>query len=707
MTALLALLSCLLFGLLITQLYEYIQLKRLVLNLAARLEQQNELLTRLAAAAERPAELLAQPQADRPEAGPADDEEEEPEPAREPGPPEVVETRGTEEAEEAKPPAPPLWPSPAPGPARRRFGAAEIWPTLAALLVLALGAGFLIWFSLTLGPFPPTLRLGALFLAGLTGLILGLLCWEKRPRLGLAAEGSGLWLMGLALAGATRFPGLLALGPGRAALAALGLFGAILALKQNSSRLTLLMPPAFFGLWAAMSPHWAGFTPAAAGAGLFYLALNLAVGRSDLAARRLVPYLALASLNLALVSRLFAAPLMAPLENLSPWAGLSLAWTLESVFLFRRGHWRLGALSLGLAAACAPLIPDLFSGALVSQFFMSAAALGGGLLYAASRTDRSKTALILLGLGAWLAGSLASVWGAVTAFAESSFILNWLLAAWSIFSLGLWLAGRAAPHLLTKRHPGSPPLLVLAQALSLIPALILALGFLRPLLGAGENPGEFNPAAWALWGLAQGLGLAQARRLTPVAAWSNAFLLALALALSQAATVLSHPAFGQDLVRLAGLLCALAFFVRPPRLALFQELSLCRAAGLILSCLALWKGLVLALDPANRPGFFGFLPVFNLTDLLQAATFWLPLAFLRRLTASERSLGLLQGILFFLWLNLVLARAVHHLAGVPYQMEALLASKHFLIVCAGVWGALGLGAWLADRRRKPTGPGDH
>ena len=699
MTALLALLSCLLLGLLITQLYEYIQLKRLVLKLAARLEQHNELLARLAAGPERPAEAPAKLQAgcleaanpeiiseaaafieaDRPEA-------------------ELPEARKADQ--EAERPAPPLSPRPAAAvPAWRRFGAEEFWPTFAALLVLASGAGFLVWFSLTLGRFPPALRLGSLFLAGLISLTLGLLCWKKRPKLGLAAEGCGLWFMGLALAGATRL--ILPLGQGQAALAALGLFGAVLALRQNSSRLTLLIPPAFFGLWAAMNPHWADLSPAAAGVGLFYLALTLAAQKSDLSARRPLPTLALASLNLALASHLLGSPF----ESFSTWTVLSLAWTLQSVFLFQGGHWRLGSLGLVLAALAAPLIPDLFSGAPVSQFFLAAAALGGALIHAASRPGRpySKDVLVMSGLGAWLSGSLASVWGAAMLYAEPSYILNWLLAAWSFFSLGLWLAGRAAPNLLQVRRPGSPPLLLLAQVLPLFPALALALGFLWPLLGADGNPSELNPAAWALWLLAQGLGLTQARRLIPVAAWSNAFLLTLALALSQTATALIEvPALGQDLVRLAALLGVLALFVWPPRLALLQELSLCRTAGLILTSLALWRGLVLALDPANRPGFFGFLPVLNLTNLVQAAAFWLPLAFLRRLTASERSLDFLQGILFFLWLNLVLARAVHHLAGVPYQLEALLDSTHFRVTCALVWGALGLGFWLAGRRRRPA-----
>ncbi|MDR2934582.1 MAG: DUF2339 domain-containing protein, partial [Candidatus Adiutrix sp.] len=389
------------------------------------------------------------------------------------------------------------------------------------------------------------------------------------------------------------------------------------------------------------------------------------------------------------------------------WTCLGLVFTLESVILTHLGRPRLGALGLVLAGLAVPLIPDRFSGAVVSQSFLAASVLGGALLQVAAKSGRAevKPVLISLGLLFWLAGSLASVWGLAAAGAEPSFILNWLLAVWSIFSLGLWLAGRLAPDLLTSRRPGSPPLLVLAQVLPLIPALTLALGFLGPFLGVEftEPLGELNPAAWLLWALAQGLGLDQARRLIPAAAWSNAIILTLALALSQAgaALVQTGPAFGRDMMRLAAVLGVLGLCVRPPRLAIFQELGLCRIAGQILVGLALWQGLTLALDPADRPGFFGFLPVLNLTDLAQAAAFWLPLAFLRRLAAPERpqALDWLKKFLFFLWLNVVLARAIHHLTWLPYSFGTLLGSANFWFVFAVVWGGLGLGAWFAGRRQ--------
>jgi len=687
MTVLLALIGCLLVGLLINQVSQYHRLKRQIQNLSARLDRQNEFLARLTAAAERSRKLRpalvvqsGNPEVQPPESGPSEAEQ----PA-------------------ARPPSVPLAsrPEPAPGRAGSWFGPEQPWPTLTALLVLIAGTGFLVWFSLSLGRFSPALRLGAVILAGLTSLTLGLLIRGKYPRPGLAAEGCGLWVIGLALA-AARFYGFLALGPARAALIGLGLFGTVLALKQNSPRLTTLILPAFFGLWATLTPDWAALTPAAAGAGLFYLAL--AIGLPNFPSRRPLPYLALASLNLALVSRL----LEAPPEPLSTWAALSWAWTLEGVILLALGRRRLGLLALAVAAAAAGLIPDRFSEVLVSQFFLAVAALGGALIYAATRPFRPipQAALFSLGLGIWLAGSLVTVWGAATAFAEPSAILNWLLAAWSLLSFGLWLAGRAAPDLLCSSNPGSPSLLVLAQMVPLVPALALALGFLWPLLRTDFNgsAAELNPAAWALWALAQSLGLAQARPFVAVSAWSNVFLLVLALVLGQAAAVLAQagPPFGQDLARLAALFGVLVLLARPPRLAFFQEPGLCRIAGLALGGLVLWRGLILALDPADRPGFLGFLPVFNLTDLAQAATFWLPVAFLRRLAFPARypALDFLQGALFFFWLNLVLARAIHHLTGVPYQPEALFASQPFRLACIGVWSALGLGFWLAGRRRR-------
>ena len=715
MTALLVLICCLLLGLFITQTRENRKLKRTVLNLSARLSRLTEAPAGQATAGQAPAIQAPISQAPTYQA-PASPAPASPAPARQaPAAALKAEAKplpapsGSGPAFASRPapsrqPAPSLPPRPEPGPIRRWLGPGGLWPALTALLVFVLAAGFLAWFSLSLGRFSPALRLGIALLAGLTCLSSGLLTWEKRPNLGLALEGCGLGLIGLTLADAASFPGLLVLGPARAALTGLGLLAAILALKQNSPRLTLLIPPAFFGLWYALSPDWTGLALAGAGAGFFYLAL--ALGRSALPTRLLIPSLALASFNLALAGLLFGLPL----ESFSPWAGLGLVWTLESLILFRLGRRRLAALGLWLAALTIPLIIGRVYGSPSSQFFLAASALGAALFYAAARPGRpeTKTALVILGLGAWLAACLSTVWGLVTAYAESDFILNWLLAAGSVFGLGLWLAGRAAPELLVPRRPGSTPLLLLAQFLPLIPALLLALDCLWPLLGVNISlqPDELNPAAWAIWIPAQVLGLSQARRLTPLAtAWSNAFILSLALVLSQAAAALvqNGPDFGRDMARLTVLLGALALCARPPRPAFFQDLSLCRIAGLALGGLALWQGLALTLDPADRPGFFGFLPVLNLTNLAQAAALWLPMAFLRRLTAPNRppALDCLQAILFFLWLNVALARAVYNLTGVPYQIWPLLSSPVFLIVCAVVWGGVGL--WFASRPGRSQG----
>ena len=689
MTTLLVFICCLMVGLFITLVSENRQLRRLVLNLSSRLDRQNVLLTRMAASPVREAPALAAESADPLKAAPASGPDS-PEPAED-----IPTIPGRR-----RPPN--LIPPPKPGRFRRLISPAGLWPTLAALLVFGLATGFLIWFSLTLGSFSAALRLGVAFLAGLVSLTLGLLIWEKRPNLGLALEGYGLGLVGLTMAAAGGYftNDFLTMGQVRVALTVLGLFAAVLAMRQNSPILTVLTPVAFSGLWAVMNPEWVHLTLTAAGAGFFYLALSLTFRRSSLPVRRLTMSLALIFFNMTLARLIFFG---APSGSLSSWTNLSLLWTLEGLILFRLDRRCFGALGLLLAALAASQIPDRFSGAPLSQFFLAVSALGGALLYSAVRPGRprTKTVLVVFGLASWLAGSLASVWGLVGAQVGTSFILNWLLVVWSLFSLGLWLAGRNDPELLTSGPSDSPSFLVLAQALPLFPALTLVLGFFLPTLEVDfTEPGELNPAAWALWSLSQGLGLAQAKRFSLVSAWSNAFILALTLALSQAAPALFQrsPVFGQDMARLAAILGVLFLCSRPPRVAIFQELNLCRTAGLILSCLSLWQGLTLTLDPADRPGFFGFLPVLNLTNLAQAAALWLPVAFLRRLTAPDRppALNLLQSILFFLWLNVVLARAVYHLAGVPYQLGALSNSAIFWGVCAGVWGGLAL--WFAGRR---------
>jgi uncharacterized membrane protein len=295
----------------------------------------------------------------------------------------------------------------------------------------------------------------------------------------------------------------------------------------------------------------------------------------------------------------------------------------------------------------------------------------------------------------------------VAAYAEPDFILNWLLVTWSFLGLGLRLTLKAAPALLTQERPGLP-VLVLIQATALCPALILALGylgaFLRP--GAAGPAGGLNLPAWLLMAAAQALGLAQARKYGPVTAWSNAWLLTLALGLGQLASALIHQAGGaaflKDLGRLAALLAVLALLTRPPRrLSILSEPGLFRAAGVALSALVMGRFLSLTLDPADRPGFFGFLPILNLTDLAQAAAFILPGLFLRR-RAPELARGpaadFLWPALFFIWFNVALARSVHHLGGVPYQFEALLRSDLCQAVWAVAWAAAGLGAMIVGHK---------
>jgi uncharacterized membrane protein len=56
-------------------------------------------------------------------------------------------------------------------------------------------------------------------------------------------------------------------------------------------------------------------------------------------------------------------------------------------------------------------------------------------------------------------------------------------------------------------------------------------------------------------------------------------------------------------------------------------------------------------------------------------------------------------VLFFFWLNSVVARSVHFYAGIPYQPESLYSSVIFQAALAALWGfgALAITIWAARK----------
>ena len=74
---------------------------------------------------------------------------------------------------------------------------------------------------------------------------------------------------------------------------------------------------------------------------------------------------------------------------------------------------------------------------------------------------------------------------------------------------------------------------------------------------------------------------------------------------------------------------------------------------------------------------------------------------LKHLPERESFWGL--GILFFLWINSVVARSVHFFAGIPYNFNSLYNSVVFQAAIAALWGfgALAITIWATRKGRRP------
>jgi uncharacterized membrane protein len=117
----------------------------------------------------------------------------------------------------------------------------------------------------------------------------------------------------------------------------------------------------------------------------------------------------------------------------------------------------------------------------------------------------------------------------------------------------------------------------------------------------------------------------------------------------------------------------------------------------------LWS---LAVSPLNGgdPRPMSYLPLLNTVDIAQGLTLgglWL---FARFVAAPvrpdiDRAAPVALGALGFLWLNAILLRTVHHYAGVPFTLDALLASVLTQSALSIVWTVTALALmWLATRR---------
>jgi uncharacterized membrane protein len=129
--------------------------------------------------------------------------------------------------------------------------------------------------------------------------------------------------------------------------------------------------------------------------------------------------------------------------------------------------------------------------------------------------------------------------------------------------------------------------------------------------------------------------------------------------------------------------------------------------SLLVAGLMVWTVAGLSMNGDPRP--LPYLPMLNPLDLVQVFVFLVTLNWvltMRRqpvLPAAGVSPTVLWGLPVvgvFLWLTAVVARTVHHLAGVRYQAEAMFRSDLFHTAIAVLWGLLAFGAMVAANRLK-------
>jgi uncharacterized membrane protein len=117
----------------------------------------------------------------------------------------------------------------------------------------------------------------------------------------------------------------------------------------------------------------------------------------------------------------------------------------------------------------------------------------------------------------------------------------------------------------------------------------------------------------------------------------------------------------------------------------------------------LWS---LAVSPLNGgdPRPLAYLPLLNPVDVAQGLALGALWLFARFVAVparpdAQRAAPVALGALAFLWLNAILLRTVHHYAGVPFALDALLDSVLTQSALSIVWTATALALmWLATRR---------
>lgn len=398
------------------------------------------------------------------------------------------------------------------------------------------------------------------------------------------------------------------------------------------------------------------------------------------------------------------ATIAVPLALSAQWT--SAAWALEGAALVwvgvrqARRLPRLAGFALVMAGGVsysAVLLPASGAWPLLNGPFLGAVLLAGAAYAAALQLSRRESSL-----DAVLAATLYG-WG-----------LFWLLLAGVVQSvefvpdrhmldaLVLWLAVLQALNLLVAKRSGR--LLFATSWYGYLPALgLLALVAIMLRELPLEMFGWFAwPAALAVHHAGSHFALpgeAYRRWLRSATLWVAGSLLA-----GQAQGLLSHVLQAAPVWGVAAALAVLALTVETGlRLAVRRAEPAWAYAGAA-PVLGLLLGWVLAANPvlAGDPAPLPYLPLLNPLDLMSLIALllawrcWRGFAWLRERRALVAGAAGLAGLFL---LTCMLARAVHHWGGVPYDWVLLGASVRFQAALSIAWALAGLTGMLLGARR--------
>lgn len=255
-------------------------------------------------------------------------------------------------------------------------------------------------------------------------------------------------------------------------------------------------------------------------------------------------------------------------------------------------------------------------------------------------------------------------------------------------------------------------------ALGLLPALIL--WALSDLASGVHHP--FENGGWLAWGFDLGCLYVILRRHAgdpqkPLASWLHAIsgwltlvILTWELVRSVVRVMSGHGSWAAVscillpslvLVLLPRLIAKITWPFKAHRDAYVMLFGAC--VGVYL---ALWS-LVTNFSLSGDPYPFPYVPLLNALDLAQAlvllvlARFWLYLRTLRDLPESDVNAAAAGsvGFLGFVWLNAALCRTLHHWAGVPFDLDALMESTLVQTALSIFWTVLALATMLVATRR--------